>query len=325
MASSVYLNRRRRASETPNDETYLIYGDSASGKTYLASTFPKTVEAPQLYANILEDGLGSTEIKDRDKIEEVPLETFEEVDAFFTDVYNGYTISDKGERVEMKFSSIVIDSSTNLEFLIKKYLQRSSGKSSMTINLWGQKSDTDEALYNLMKSLYRKLQIPVVIISHTKKIKDDENPKFNKEIPSMQERAARSLAAKTSFVWFTKVEKENAVVDGKVQTQNRFMCYIDTHPYLLTKTRKPPSFKIPEKVEDLTYLKFKTNVLDKIQPKAVQPQAKAVETPDEATPDEAPATEEKTVKKPETPVTPDTVATVKSLKSKSKEEKGDVA
>ena len=264
MATSVYLNRRRNAAEEPVDETFLIYGDSGSGKTYLASSFPKSKEAPMAYINILEDGIGSAELEDRKMIEIIDLETFEEVDEFFSDVYNGYSLDDNGEKHEMKFSSIIIDSATNLEFLIKKWLRDSSGKQTMTVNLWGQKTDTDESLYNLVKSLTRKLKIPVVMIAHTKKIGDDDNPQFNKEIPSLQERTARSLAAKSSFVWFTKVEYDSTVVEGQLQQSVGFYTYINTHPYLLTKARKPASMEIPMKIKNLKYDTFKKNVLDKI-------------------------------------------------------------
>ena len=264
MASSVYLMRRRNAALEPVDETYLLYGDSGTGKTFVASTFPKTPELPLAYVNILEDGIGSAELEDREMIEIVDLENFEEVDDFFTDVYNGYCVDDEGKKHDVKFSAIAIDSVTNLEFLIKKYLKDASGKQTMTVNLWGQKTDTDEALYNLVKSLTRKLKIPIVLIAHTKKISDDDNPQFNKEIPSLQERTARSLAAKCSFVWFTKVEVESHVVEGKMVQDIGHYTYIDTHPYLLTKARKPASMKIPLKVRNLRYDTFKKNILDKI-------------------------------------------------------------
>ena len=264
---SVYLNRRRLASTMPVDETFLIYGDSGSGKTFLSSTFPKTEERPLAYVNILEDGIGSAELGDKKMIEVVDLERFEEVDEFFTDVYNGYTVAEDGTKVPMLFSSIVIDSATNLEFLIKKYIKESSNKQQMSIQLWGQKLDTDETLYSLMKSLSRKLGIPIVIIAHTKKISDDDNPQFNKEIPSLQEKTARSLAAKTSFVWFTKVEFETSVVNGKAIKEVGHYTYINTHPYLLTKARKPASMELPQKIKNLSYETFKKNVLDKLNTK----------------------------------------------------------
>lgn len=266
---SVYLTKRKRANEITVDETFLIYGNSGSGKTTLAASFPKTVEKPLLYIDIIEDGIGSTDLEDRDKIEVVPIDTFQELDDLLTDAYQGFTKAPDGTKVPMEFSSIVIDSATNLEFLLKDHLKKAANKSTMTINLWGQKAETDEAIYNLMKSLYRQLNIPIVAIAHSKKLKDDENPKFNIEIPTLQERTAKSLAAKVSYVWYMKVETVTKVVQGQAQSTDAFRTTIDRHPYLLTKCRKPKSMAIPQKVTDLTYAKFKKNVIDKAN--VVQP------------------------------------------------------
>ena len=46
---SILLQKARTVNETPIDEVYVIYGNAGTGKTVLASTFPKTKEAPMLY------------------------------------------------------------------------------------------------------------------------------------------------------------------------------------------------------------------------------------------------------------------------------------
>ena len=63
-----------------------------------------------------------------------------------------------------------------------------------------------------------------------------------------------------------KITKEKEEVDdnNNVITKTNFVTYIGPHQYLVTKCRKPKDFKIPEKITDLTYEKFKKNVLDKI-------------------------------------------------------------
>ena len=109
----------------------------------------------------------------------------------------------------------------------------------------------------------------IVAIAHEKELSDDNNPDFNTIIPSLMTSSSVSLCAKASFVWYTKVEREDSVdVNNNVVSKTNFVTYISAHPYLVTKCRKPKDFKVPEKVTDLTYDKFKKNVLDKMMPNA---------------------------------------------------------
>ena len=261
---NVLQERKKRASEAPIDEVYIIYGKSGTGKTVVASTFPKTKEAPMLYLDILEGGIGSVDNKDKELIDWVPIESFEEVDEVLEDVINGYSLVDN-KKIPVKYSTIVIDSLTQLEYLIKKYLKTNSGKTSMTLQLWGQAKDSQEDVYNLLKYLHMKTGARVVAIAHEKELSDDNNPEFNTIIPSLMTSSSVSLCAKASFVWYTKIEKEDKVDENNnVVTKTSFVTYISAHPYLVTKCRKPKDFKVPEKVVDMTYDKFKKNVLDKL-------------------------------------------------------------
>lgn len=261
---SILQTRKKKASEAPIDQVYIIYGKSGSGKTVLSSTFPKTKEAPMLYLDILEGGIGSVDKKDKELIDWLPLESFEEVDQVLDEVIQGYSEVD-GKKVPVKYSTIVIDSLTQLEYLIKKYLKDHSGKSSMTLQLWGQAKDSQEDVYNLLKYLHMKTGAIIVAIAHEKEITDDENPEFNTIIPSLMTSSSVSLCAKASYVWYTKLEKEKKTDEtNTVKSETKFMTYINAHPYLVTKCRKPKDFTVPEKIADLTYDKFKKNVLDKI-------------------------------------------------------------
>ena len=110
----------------------------------------------------------------------------------------------------------------------------------------------------------------VIGIAHEKELKDDNNPDFNTVIPSLMTSSSVSLCAKASFVWYTKIEREDVVdkATGNVVEQTNFVTYISAHPYLVTKCRKPKDFKVPEKVVDMSYAKFKANVLDKMMKNA---------------------------------------------------------
>lgn len=264
---SILQSKKMKATQAPVDQVYVIYGKAGSGKTVLASTFPKTKEAPLLYLDILEGGIGSVDSKDKELIDWVPIETFEEIDEVLEDVIKGYSEVD-GKQIPVKYSTIVIDSLTQMEYLLKKYLKTSAGKNSMTLQLWGQAKDNQEDIYNLLKFLHVKTGAVIVGIAHEKEVKDDDNPEFNTLIPSLMTSAATSLCAKASYVWYTNIEKETSIgADNNVISTTKFNTYINAKPYLLTKCRKPKDFKVPEKIADLTYDKFKKNVLDKLNGK----------------------------------------------------------
>ena len=267
MAESVLLKRKKKASEIATDEVYVIYGAAGSGKTVLASTFPKSKEAPMLYLDILEGGTGSISPEHLDMIDVVQIENFEELDEIFTDLLNGYSIDENGEQVPIKYSTIVIDSLTQMEYILQRHLMKASGKSSMTLQLWGFNKQSQEDIYNTLKFLHQKTGAKIVGIAHEKEDrKDDDNSGFNKLIPSIQTTASYSLCAKASYVWYTKVESEEVIDNNNnVVSKRNYMVTIDAHPYLLSKCRKPKDFKIHEKVPNLTYDMFKKNVLDKLK------------------------------------------------------------
>lgn len=263
---SILSERSKTIAETSIDGVFVIYGGPGTGKTVLASTFPKTKEKPMLILDILEGGTGSISNQHSTNVQVVDINTFIELNSVLTDVENGYTIDDKGNKTEVAYSTIVFDSATQLEFLMKKYLMESSQKDTMNLNLWGQARTTHEQIWNLAKYLHKKTGALIVIIAHHKEIQDEENTAFNKVIPSLMNGAAYALCAKASFVWYTKVETEK-VIDAKtndVKDEIRYYTYLDAHPYLLTKTRKPQEISVPTKVQNLTFEKFKKNVLDKL-------------------------------------------------------------
>jgi hypothetical protein len=264
---SILSTRGKTIQETPLDEVFVIYGDAGSGKTVLASTFPKTKDAPMLYLDILEGGTGSIDPAYADNIMVVDILKFEELDEVLTDAMNGYTIDENGQQIPVKFSTIVLDSATQMEYLLKEYLKRTSGKSSMNLKLWGEARESQDTIWNLAKNLHKKTGAKIVIICHQKEQKDENDPSFNKLIPSLMTSSASSLCAKASFVWYTKVEKDTIInKDGTTGTRTEYYTYIDAYPYLVTKCRKPVTMTgIPVKAKNLTYDMFERNVLHKLR------------------------------------------------------------
>lgn len=240
------------------DKMFVIYGPPGSGKTVLAASFPKTQDKPLLYIDVLEGGTDSIPDEDRDNIDVVSIESFEQLDELFTTILEGGYTDASGTFIKKEYSTIVIDSATQLEFLLKQDLKRTAQKSRMNLNLWGYAKDDQDIIYNTMKMIHRKTGSIVVIIAHEKEVKDENNPEFNQMIPSLMTTASKSMCAKVSFVWYTKVEYQDTVnpADNTVVRKPVFITYIKEHPYLSTKTRRKKGVDIPDKVENLTFKKF---------------------------------------------------------------------
>lgn len=262
---SVLGTRAKRVNELPFDKVFVIYGKSGSGKTTLASTFPKTAERPLYILDVLENGTGSISLEDRENVIVVPIESFEEIDQVLSDFENGFTFDADGNKIPVHPSTIVLDSGTQLEYLMKKYLMGAEKKDKMNLNLWGQVKNTHDMLWNAAKYLSRKLDCYFVTITHEKDDKDEENPAFNKVVPSLAKGGTESLTAKASFIWYTTIETDTKISpEGKAEKEERFVTYIGPASYLVTKCRKPKEVQIPQKVRDLTFDRFYRNVIQKI-------------------------------------------------------------
>jgi adenylate kinase family enzyme len=261
------LSKARISSEIPTDNVYVIYGAPGSGKTTVASTFPKTKEAPMLYIDVLEGGTGVIMPADRELIQVVQITDYTQLSEVMTDLTRGFTVTETGEKVMLKYSTICIDSITQLEYILKEWLKKANAKDTMTLNLWGQLKENNEYIFNLLKLLHMRTGAHIVALAHEKEMRDDNNPDFNKLIPSLMQSSAVSLCGKASFVWYCKIEEETDIdpKTSKAVTRLQYMTYIDAHPYLVSKCRKPATFQCPQKVENLTYNKFQKNVLDKIK------------------------------------------------------------
>ena len=261
--SGTLLAKMKAGREVPSDEIYVIYGAPGSGKTTLASTFPK--DNKMLYIDILEGGSKVIPKKDLEQIDIIRIDKFTDLENILNELYVGVVKDDTGKDVKVKYSTIVIDTLTNLEYILKEHLKESNNKPDMTLNLWGKAKDNSDMVYNLLKKLHQKTGSTIVGITHEKKVEDEVDTSFNRIIPALMTSASIALCAKASYVWYTKVENEHTSKDdGTIETTPAFFTYIDAYPFLVTKCRKPKSFKIVPKVKDLDYDKFKKNVLDKL-------------------------------------------------------------
>ena len=265
----VFETSAKRATHVKRDELYTIYGKPGTGKTVLTSSFPGTHKQPQCYFDIFEGGTDSIPHERRDNIVVVTITVFNELKQALEDILRGYAVTKDEKKLPLNFGSVALDSVTQLEELIKKALMKEHGQTTMTIPMWVKLKSTFEELFNLLKQIQAEKEIPVVIIAHEKEQRDDENPAFNRLIPSLTTSISANMCAKSSYVWYTDIEKQTTI-DPETKKTVEKMLYtttIDGHPYLNTKCRKPPTVVIPQKMVDLTYDKFKSKVLSLVDKK----------------------------------------------------------
>lgn len=261
-----FVKPPKRLTNVPIDQVYVIYGGPGSGKTVLASTFPATPEKPMLYVDIVENDTGSINEDRRKNIVVQETTEFEELEPLLDDLIQGFSITEEGKKYKREYSTIVFNTATQLEFLMNQYLMTKNDKDTMSLNLWGQTRERHDYIWNMAKVLHKKTGAIVVIIAHEKLVDNENHPEFNQIVPSITTKAAVGLCAKASFVWYTKIEPQKSVDQKtkKVVTEYVYNTYIDRHPFILSKTRKPENFMIPTKIKNLTYDKFKKNVIDKL-------------------------------------------------------------
>lgn len=262
----VFETQARRATKVKRDEFYVAYGKPGTGKTVTASTFPKTVEQPQCYLDIIEGGTDSIPHEDRKEIVVVNVTTYYELKEVLEDILRGYAVTTDGKRIKLNFSSLILDSITQLEYLMKQVLMDEHQQSQMTIPMWTKLKAMFEELFNKLKEIQKAKGYPVVVIAHEKEQRDDDNPSFNRLIPALTVSVSNSLCAKASYVWYMNVEKK-ATINPDTQEVVETLQYtttIDSHPYLNTKCRKPPQVEISQKMVNLTYDRFVKEVLNKI-------------------------------------------------------------
>lgn len=253
------LENRKKLHEMPIDETYIIYGPETVGKTVAASTFPK----PMAYLDVKEGGTGSIPTQYTPYIDVIPVDTYEDL---------AHTLEQIKQLPRGTYNSLVIDSGTNVEELLKDYLKRTNGKTSMNKDLWGKVNENHSLLASELRAIHRHTGIKIVIIYHERELENDVNPQFSRVIPSITPKASKKVCAKASYIWYMNVEHvQQLQPDNTVKMIQRFYGIVDAHPGLSSKCRKPPQLTtvIPQKIYNLTYKKFDAVVLEQIRQASV--------------------------------------------------------
>lgn len=218
---------------------WVVYGKSASGKTYLASTFPK----PMLYVQIGDDG--SNTIKNVEGISAIRIANIQQLRDLMTELKKDKT-----------YQTIVVDT---FSMVVNEWIDENATQKSkrMTQQMWGDiKTDTEEMIRGWKKLAETKA---VVLTCHEatdvfEGMEDEITPEIR---PSISKGARTYLEGMSNFgIHTTVIQKDQENADGSVETVFKHAIHLATNPYYWVKTQKPKEIKLPKLVINPTYDKI---------------------------------------------------------------------
>lgn len=217
---------------------WVLYGKSNSGKTYVASTFPK----PLLYLQIGDDG--SNTIAHVEGISAISVSTVEELKDIAKEL-----LKDK------KYKTVVVDTFSLLvnEWIDQKVISKNK---KMTQQLWGElKTETEEVIKAMHKVAKRHI---VVLTCHenTDAIEGMEDEIAPDIRPSVSKGARTYLEGMANYgIHTTKITKE-VTKGNSTKEVVKYAADIGPNPYYWTKLQIDPSIKVPKRIINPTYDKF---------------------------------------------------------------------
>lgn len=217
---------------------WVLYGKSNSGKTYVASTFPK----PLLYLQIGDDG--SNTIAHVEGISAIPISSVKELKDIAKEL-----LKDK------KYVTIVVDT---FSLMVNEWTDQNviSKNKKMTQQLWGElKTETEEVIKVMHKVAKRHI---VVLTCHesTDAIEGMEDEIAPDIRPSVSKGARTYLEGMANYgIHTTKITKE--ITKGNSTKEIvKYAADIGPNPYYWTKLQIDPSIKVPKRIINPTYDKF---------------------------------------------------------------------
>ena len=251
-------DRIKPVGEVDSGASYAFYGRAGSGKTTLASTFPK----PILLLDIRDKGTDS--IADVKGIDVLSVESLDDIE----DVY--YDVLKPGKS---KYKTLVFDTVTEMQKLVMKSVVMGKNKKKVDesrIGDWGSMAKRDwgdvAATMNKWIADFRDLDMEVVFLAQERvKNVDDEEGEDNQLTPevgaAVMPSIATTLNAAVNVIGNTFIRmKRTAVVKGNKKTHKETPVYclrVGPNPIYTTKLRKPRSAESPPYIEDATYKDIK--------------------------------------------------------------------
>lgn len=217
---------------------WVLYGKSNTGKTYVASTFPK----PMLYIQIGDDG--SNTIAHVDGIKAISIGSVEDFKRLASELQK-----------DKRYKTIVADT---FSMVVNEWTQQkvtTKGKK-MTQQLWGDLKIEQEELIKSMHKLAKKHIVVLTCHESTDSIEGMEDEISPDVRPSVSKGARTYLEGMANYgIHLTKVSKE--VIKGNTTKEIiKYAADIGPNPYYWTKLQIDPSIKVPARIVNPTYDKF---------------------------------------------------------------------
>jgi hypothetical protein len=251
-ATSSITERIKPVAESTGPISVLFYGRSGTGKTVLASTFPK----PLLLLDIGEHGTDS--VSDVPGVDVLRVETWEDIEVIYWFIRAG----------KHSYKTLVLDTVTQMQKLAQEKILVDDGKektSSMNKNLWGQTSKLMTAwLIN-----YRDLDINTVFLAQDRNTVEEGNPENDQVIQEVGPRVMPSIAGTLNAMvrvigqTYIKVYRKSAK-EGPEKTFS-FRLRIGPNEYFLTKTRKIKGIEVPDSIHNPTFQKLMEAISPKVK------------------------------------------------------------
>ena len=217
---------------------WVLYGKSNSGKTHVASTFPK----PLLYLQIGDDG--SNTIAHVEGISAISISNVKELKDIAKEL-----LKDK------KYVTVVVDT---FSLMVNEWTDQNviSKNKKMTQQLWGElKTETEEVIKAMHKVAKRHI---VVLTCHesTDAIEGMEDEIAPDIRPSVSKGARTYLEGMANYgIHTTKITKE-ITKGNSTKEVVKYAADIGPNPYYWTKLQIDPSIKVPKLIINPTYDKF---------------------------------------------------------------------
>lgn len=234
-------------SETIGKISVVFYGRSGTGKTTVASTFPK----PILLLDIREQGNDSIADYSDDEIKVLPIETWD-------DVEQAYWLLKSGEH---PYKTVVLDTVTQLQDICMEQVMEEEGRDFATKQTWG-------TISGLMKTWlinYRDLTedgMDVVFLAQERVHDNDSDDDLDESQldpsvgPRLMPSVAAVLNASVKVIGHTFIREVVTRKLDSIKRETHYCLRVGPHPYYITKIRKPRDKDCPEYITNPSYDKI---------------------------------------------------------------------